>query len=1447
MRCTATVRWLLLVMSAAIAFGEGAAEGQDMGDFDLPPERVPLWRHLDDRVPVSTADWVRVDVTDATAQVFPPACTPPVPDDGIDDDDAIQCLIDAAPDGAILFFPAGIYDLDARAFHILRSNLVLRGEAGTRFALHGVGVEYVGSDCSPGSIAICGGATQTLGPDVPWLAGTAKGADVLIVSDASGLPPGGHIELEQSLPDGDAGEERWSAGVAWRWQTRVVARDGDAITIDPPLIEDWSGTNQVVRSVERIENVGLERIELYHTDPTLGGTCSADQCSGPNLAYKWFVGVRRVAGFWMHEVDVHDAWSHFVNVGDRSLECAIRHSRFHRLHKHTNTINSQAVAIGDYASGCVVENNIYGDLGRFWMVEDSARGNVAAYNYNPDAMDAKTLPGGRDFFFHGDYPSANLVEGNDARARISMDNLWGRQGRLNTVFRNRSFSNTVDRACFDGAGTRQGGVGCIDDADCDAVPSCSGDCACWDTHLAGFVAHADAGCSIPTDTDGSCTAIAFRTNVLANALSGLYGAPRSGGEPPRFPARSFSWREAQNSSGLLWDWWVEKNLFRSGHAIDASSPIPTGNCGIEAGDKTDCPGDNAVAARAPAAWDGFQGPASLYRTTPPSWWCDPEVHAGACAFDLHGGIGAFGDDLDPARANELCALPSQIRHETGAACRFPADRVGEVTLAGVHTGSVVGSDVVSTHTDVAAVPGDVYLASISTRPRGAPLQVTGLGLDWTRVRTQCSGRDQTGVSVWRGIGTPSTSEPVDAVFAESTDAAVLTVAHYSGADLGSPIASVGSANTNGINGSCSGGTDGTAYTLPLVIDSPGAVAFVAVALRNRRHAPRPGFTVRAELHAGDGGKTAGLSIADHSPPAAGSLSVGGRFNKRVDWAVVALEIRSRSAPASGCTSDLECDDGVYCNGAEACRAGTCVAGVAVDCQDGVGCTSDACDEAERSCTSTPDDVVCDDGLYCSGAEVCDPTLGCLVAEPPCPESCDESANTCAGGEPGPIELREVRNAAAEDALTIVTGAPLQAVAGDAYIAALSSRPHVGATVAGLGLVWSELRAQCSGRGQTGVSLWIGNGEPNEATPVSATLDARADAVVLTAARVAGVDPALPVGAVSSANSNGLVGTCDGGSDTDAYAFPLEAGTADSMAIAAAALRSRAHEPGADFTEHTEVSAGTGGGTAGIALQAASVLGPESLVVDGGFDRAVDWAGVAAELRPASAPLPPAPADRGAELAQLSSGEALSSAQITTDTAVTGVAGDLYVAAITTRPAVAVSGISGLGLAWSELSTQCSGRGQTGVSLWVAQGDPYSGPVTTQLQSVAGAAVVAVGRFTGVDPAGPIGAVRRANANGPDGGCEGGYDAGTYEVALPVAADSLALGAVALRHRSHEAGVGLAERLEQSSGTGGGTAGLALLDRMSTVAETALVQGSFGGDVDWAAVALEIRPPPAGVD
>jgi len=105
---------------------------------------------------------------------------------------------------------------------------------------------------------------------------------------------------------------------------------------------------------------------------------------------------------------------------------------------------------------------------------------------------------------------------------------------------------------------------------------------------------------------------------------------------------------------------------------------------------------------------------------------------------------------------------------------------------------------------------------------------------------------------------------------------------------------------------------------------------------------------------------------------------------------------------------VACADGMFCNGAEQCDLTLgCVSGMPVACDDGRSCTADACDEAQQHCVSTPNNAACDDGLLCNGAEICSASgpspSGCVMGNPPtCPsdgvgcttDACDEAAQGC---------------------------------------------------------------------------------------------------------------------------------------------------------------------------------------------------------------------------------------------------------------------------------------------------------------------------------------------------------------------------------------------------------------------------------------------------------------------
>ncbi|MFP6625578.1 MAG: hypothetical protein VCA74_00750 [Deltaproteobacteria bacterium] len=90
-----------------------------------------------------------------------------------------------------------------------------------------------------------------------------------------------------------------------------------------------------------------------------------------------------------------------------------------------------------------------------------------------------------------------------------------------------------------------------------------------------------------------------------------------------------------------------------------------------------------------------------------------------------------------------------------------------------------------------------------------------------------------------------------------------------------------------------------------------------------------------------------------------------------------------------------CPDVWYCNGAETCDgAGVCQAGAVPNCDDGIVCTIDSCNDIDDVCIHMISHYVCSDGVFCNGQEVCDAVSGC---SPGPAVDCSPLGGTCAEG------------------------------------------------------------------------------------------------------------------------------------------------------------------------------------------------------------------------------------------------------------------------------------------------------------------------------------------------------------------------------------------------------------------------------------------------------------------
>jgi cytochrome c peroxidase len=318
----------------------------------------------------------------------------------------------------------------------------------------------------------------------------------------------------------------------------------------------------------------------------------------------------------------------------------------------------------------------------------------------------------------------------------------------------------------------------------------------------------------------------------------------------------------------------------------------------------------------------------------------------------------------------------------------------------------------------------------------------------------------------------------------------------------------------------------------------------------------------------------------------------------------------------GCVVDTDCSDGFFCNGDEVCNAGTCEAGPARLCADGIACTRDSCDVEIDACRADADAALCNDGFFCNGAEVCDVVLGCLdAASPACGGgACDDAFDVCtdAGGSGGPLILSEVASGATVESDSISTSAALTATANDLYIATISTNPHRSVvSVTGLGLSWSPLVEQCGGRSATGLAVWVAQGDAiaDEAVTSQFSETVRSAALAVVRYEDAPIDA---IDQLLAANSNGTSGACSGGTDELDWSLPIATGAPASTTFVAVARGHRSHVP-SGFDEITNISAGTGGDTTGLVVGDQVFEFPTTANLGGSFSGPTDWAAIVIEL------------------------------------------------------------------------------------------------------------------------------------------------------------------------------------------------------------------------------------------
>lgn len=470
--------------------------------------------------------------------------------------------------------------------------LILQGRidiSRSNIAIRGAGMRQTTVTCTGVCIRIYN--QSPYGDPREWTGGFTKGTKVLRLATTSGLSPGDwvHMSAAFEIPT----QQMRQPDFGYAAKIISVNASTNQITIDRPVRQDMTGANPVVRRYTPLTHIGLEHFSIVYADAGLSPTWQVP-LGIVGMAESWVIGLNFGTG------PRGGTWNNNMIGLDDSNRNLIADGTFGTLGR-PELYQKAAIQFFGKNYDNVSENNIFLDCPQAYELQRGSAGNVGAYNF----FLQPTSSGGceRDTMLHGDGSYDNLFEANDGYCSDHWDNLYGSNYLGNTLFRMRKRKSSEAPGEYDG--------------------------------------------TTGVETMNNAVNNIYGVNVLGSSLYKIGGGPQA--------FRAFD--EATDAT------WLEGNLYRNQLIVNGNPsypPVLQGNVGEITYRNDGFLPNRKTATRVlhnyqgnstPAGWRNDRNlPPSLYRTSPPPWWCEESGE--------WPNIGADKDDFD----GSLGMLPAEIRY-----------------------------------------------------------------------------------------------------------------------------------------------------------------------------------------------------------------------------------------------------------------------------------------------------------------------------------------------------------------------------------------------------------------------------------------------------------------------------------------------------------------------------------------------------------------------------------------------------------------------------------------------------------------------------------------------------------------------------------------------------------------------------------------------------------------
>ncbi len=247
-----------------------------------------------------------------------------------------------------------------------------------------------------------------------------KGSQVLVIPNHS-LVEGELIYLSDN--DNDLVYSSWAVGKTGQLAT-VSAIIQDSVFLNEFIRRDYDPNSAIIQQVNPIRNVSINTLKLKRVDSTIAQTNNISLQYAQNCLVSCLES--RLCNF------AHVRMEFCKNV-------TVRDSYFTEGHDYGGGGKAYGVVFQFASSDCVAENNIFEHLRHSILLQAGPNGNVISYNHSTDPFWTDVmLPANTagEYVLHGNYPYANLFEGNYGRNMVA-DSSHGYNGPDNTFFRNQ--------------------------------------------------------------------------------------------------------------------------------------------------------------------------------------------------------------------------------------------------------------------------------------------------------------------------------------------------------------------------------------------------------------------------------------------------------------------------------------------------------------------------------------------------------------------------------------------------------------------------------------------------------------------------------------------------------------------------------------------------------------------------------------------------------------------------------------------------------------------------------------------------------------------------------------------------------------------------------------------------------------------------------------------------